>query len=151
MFETSLCLHDDGGLVVVKSAILPQDAASLSRYNDALMQVANALAKVQNPHVWPTSHKRGIYRTENSIHLVRQYFAASLASRISSRPFLTIADKKWLGWQLLKSLEQMHDAGICHGDIKTENALLTSWGWLMLADFAPFKPTMLPADNPVSY
>jgi serine/threonine protein kinase len=36
-----------------------------------------------------------------------------------------------------------------HGDIKAENVLLTSWGWAFLADFAPYKPTYLPADNPV--
>jgi serine/threonine protein kinase len=36
-----------------------------------------------------------------------------------------------------------------HGDIKAENVLLTSWGWALLADFAPYKPTYLPADNPV--
>lgn len=136
--------------MVVKSATLPQDAGALNRYNHALTHVGNALATVHNPHVWPTSPKRGIYRTDRSIHLVRQYFSASIASRISTRPFLTDAEKKWLGWQLLKAVAQMHDVGICHGDIKAENVLLTSWGWLMLADFAPYKPVMLPSDNPVS-
>ncbi len=29
--------------------------------------------------------------------------------------------------------------------------LLTSWGWLLLADPAPFKPTRLPADNPSEF
>lgn len=38
---------------------------------------------------------------------------------------------------------------MCHGDIKAENVLLTSWGWTFLADFAPYKPVHLPADNPV--
>ncbi len=33
---------------------------------------------------------------------------------------------------------------LCHGDIKTENVLLTGWSWVMLADFASFKPTLLP-------
>jgi serine/threonine protein kinase len=44
---------------------------------------------------------------------------------------------------------QVHEAGAVHGDIKAENVLLTSWGWAFLADFAPYKPTYLPADNPV--
>lgn len=38
---------------------------------------------------------------------------------------------------------------MCHGDIKAENVLLTSWGWVLLADWASYKPTYLPADNPV--
>ncbi|KAJ1619166.1 hypothetical protein T492DRAFT_1150940 [Pavlovales sp. CCMP2436] len=34
---------------------------------------------------------------------------------------------RWLAFQLLCALEQMHLHGVCHGDIKAENALLTSW------------------------
>lgn len=33
---------------------------------------------------------------------------------------------------------------------QAENVLLTSWHWLFVADWAPFKPTYLPEDNPVS-
>ena len=33
---------------------------------------------------------------------------------------------------------------VCHGDIKSENVMVTSWNWLLLADFASFKPTYLP-------
>lgn len=33
---------------------------------------------------------------------------------------------------------------VCHGDIKSENVMVTSWNWLLLTDFASFKPTYLP-------
>lgn len=33
---------------------------------------------------------------------------------------------------------------VCHGDIKAENILITGWNWLLLTDFASFKPTTLP-------
>lgn len=39
---------------------------------------------------------------------------------------------------------------MCHGDLKAENVLVTSWHWVYLADFASYKPVRLPADNPVS-
>jgi phosphoinositide-3-kinase regulatory subunit 4 len=55
----------------------------------------------------------------------------------------------WLAYQLLHSLAQAHGRGVCHGDIKCENVLVTSWAWLYLADFASYKPTYLPVDNPV--
>lgn len=29
--------------------------------------------------------------------------------------------------------------------------MLTSWNWVLLADFASFKPTFLPEDNPADY
>ena len=38
---------------------------------------------------------------------------------------------------------------MCHGDLKAENVLVTSWHWAYLADFASYKPVQLPADNPV--
>jgi phosphoinositide-3-kinase regulatory subunit 4 len=46
---------------------------------------------------------------------------------------------------------QSHAAGVRHGDIKTENVVITSWNWAFLTDFAFYKPTFLPADNPADY
>jgi len=38
---------------------------------------------------------------------------------------------------------------VAHGDIKTENILVTSWNWIYLTDFSTsFKPTFLPLDDP---
>ncbi|KAL4538852.1 hypothetical protein Ndes2526B_g02870 [Nannochloris sp. 'desiccata'] len=148
--RTSLCLHDEGGLVVVKSYKCIDDPAApdVGKYEDMLLTIRSALATVAAPHVWPTQR---IYRTESAVHLVRQYFSSSLTARISSRPFLTLPDKRWLGYQLLAAVSQAHGKGVCHGDIKPENVLITSWGWLLLADFAPYKPAMLPADNPAVF
>jgi serine/threonine protein kinase len=58
--------------------------------------------------------------------------------------------QRWIAFQLLHALAQVHERGICHGDIKCENSLVTSWNWVYLADIASYKPTYLPADNPVS-
>ena len=40
---------------------------------------------------------------------------------------------------------------MCHGDVKPENVLVTSWGWAYISDFAPYKPVALPADNPAPF
>lgn len=37
------------------------------------------------------------------------------------------------------------------GDIKCENVLVTSWNWLYLSDFASFKPTYIPYDDPSDF
>lgn len=42
-------------------------------------------------------------------------------------------------------------ACISAGDIKCENVLVTSWNWLYLADFASFKPTYIPHDDPSDF
>lgn len=49
-------------------------------------------------------------------------------------------------------MKECHSSGVYHGDIKTENTLVTSWNWLFLSDFsASFKPTYLPEDNPADF
>ena len=40
---------------------------------------------------------------------------------------------------------------VVHGDVKSENIMVTSWGWVVLTDFASFKPTYLPADEPAPF
>lgn len=62
-----------------------------------------------------------------------------------------VLSQRWLAYQLLLALAQCHGQGVCHGDIKPENVGLTSWDWAFLVDFAPYKPTLLPADNPADF
>lgn len=69
----------------------------------------------------------------------------------STRPFLEEIEKRWIAFQLLCGLRDCHARGIHHGDIKAENVLVTSWNWIYLSDFAPFKPTYLPEDNPADF
>lgn len=61
-------------------------------------------------------------------------------------------EKKWLSFQLLCAVRDCHALDVYHGDIKTENTLVTSWNWLYLSDFSSsFKPTYLPEDNPADF
>lgn len=49
-------------------------------------------------------------------------------------------------------MRDCHARNIYHGDIKTENVLVTSWNWLYLTDFsASYKPAYLPEDNPADF
>ncbi len=74
------------------------------------------------------------------------------ADQLSTRPFLEDIEKKWLSFQLLCALRDCHSRDVYHGDIKTENILVTSWNWLYLSDFSSsFKPTYLPEDNPADF
>ncbi|XP_044593942.1 phosphoinositide 3-kinase regulatory subunit 4 isoform X2 [Cotesia glomerata] len=82
---------------------------------------------------------------------MREYVKYSLYDRISTRPFLSNIEKKWITFQVLYALHQAHKFGVCHGDIKLENIMITSWNWVLLTDFASFKPTYLPEDNPADF
>lgn len=93
-----------------------------------------------------------IRETSTNGYLVRQYIHSSLYDRLSTRPFLEDIEKKWLSFQLLCAVRDCHSNNVHHGDIKTENVLVTSWNWLYLSDFSSsFKPTFLPEDNPADF
>lgn len=93
-----------------------------------------------------------VIETDTNGFLVRQYFYSSLYDRLSTRPFLEDIEKKWIAFQLLCALRDCHARDVFHGDIKTENILVTSWNWLYLTDFSSsFKPTTLPDDNPADF
>jgi len=149
--KSALCVHDKGGLGVIKVYIKRPDAPEdVEPYRRRLVEIRSALAGIPNPHAIPYISIQQSDRF-SAIYLQRQYLYANLSDRISSRPFLSLPEKKWIAYQLLLALQQCHGAGICHGDVKSENVLLTSWNWAVLADFAPYKPTLLPADNPANY
>ncbi len=47
-------------------------------------------------------------------------------------PLLSKIDKLWLSFQLLCALVQIHSENFYHGDIKTDNVMVTSWNWVFL-------------------
>lgn len=112
-----------------------------------MIEERKALADVPNALAY-----QRVVETETNGFLVRQYLYSSLYDRMSTRPFLEDIEKKWLAFQLLCGVRDCHARGIFHGDIKTENTLVTSWNWLYLSDFSSsFKPTTLPEDNPADF
>ena len=85
-----------------------------------------------------------VSNAHTQLKLFVEYERFSLSSPASTRPFLSTMEKRWIIFQLLKVLEECDLKKINHGDLKSENVLLTGWNWVMLADFASFKPTLLP-------
>jgi len=137
--------HQDG-LVLVKVVVKPY-AMRLDKYKRKIIQERKALADVPNALAY-----QRIVETETGGFLVRQYLYSSIYDRMSTRPFLEDIEKKWLAFQLLCGVRDCHARDIYHGDIKTENTLVTSWSWLYLSDFSSsFKPTTLPEDNPADF
>lgn len=86
--------------------------------------------------------------TDRAAFLFRQYVKYNLYDRISTRPFLTHIEKKWIAYQLICAVNEIHSLQIVHGDIKTENVLVNSFLWVSLADFASYKPVYLSKNHP---
>ncbi|ESQ54300.1 hypothetical protein EUTSA_v10024212mg [Eutrema salsugineum] len=146
-FKSILCKHDEG-LVLVKVYFKRGDSIDLREYERRLVKIKDIFLSLEHPHVWPFQFWQ---ETDKAAYLVRQYFFSNLHDRLSTRPFLSLVEKKWLAFQLLLAVKQCHEKNICHGDIKCENVLVTSWNWLYLADFASFKPTYIPYDDPSDF
>ena len=147
------CLHckcESGGSVVVKVYLTHDPDQDLKPFEEMLRAMSRGLSLERQPNLLPYQEwqQSGV---SNAAFLVRQYLSSSLVDRMATRPFLTSTEKRWLAFQLLKALEQLHGAGFCHGDIKPENVMVTSWNWLLLSDMAPFKPTYMPEDDPADY
>ncbi|KAA8523187.1 hypothetical protein F0562_009610 [Nyssa sinensis] len=141
------CKHDEG-LVLVKVYFKRGDSINLREYERRLSKIREIFRGLEHSHVWPFQFW---LETDKAAYLLRQYFFNNLHDRLSTRPFLSLVEKKWLAFQLLYAVKQSHENGICHGDIKCENVLVTSWNWLYLADFASFKPTYIPHDDPSDF
>ena len=56
--------------------------------------------------------------TERAAFLFRQFVRYNLYDRLSTRPFLTLVEKKWITFQLLCAVNEIHSLQIVHGDIK---------------------------------
>ncbi|KAI8161854.1 putative serine/threonine-protein kinase VPS15 [Colletotrichum sp. SAR 10_86] len=143
-FMKSIRARHHDGVALVKVLVKPYTPMPLEKYKRDIEKQRTALADVPNALGF-----QRIVETETNGYLVRQFLYNSLYDRMSTRPFLEDIEKKWLAFQLLCALRDCHARDIYHGDIKTENTLVTSWNWLYLSDFSsPFKPIMLPDDNP---
>lgn len=141
------------GQVVVKVYFKRGDKSQVQREQLAKLQLTQLCSMFNlrdQPNIVPYQRFEESTRSDCA-YLVRQYFAYNLYDRLNSRPFVGRVEKLWLMYQLLQAAQQAHAAGVRHGDIKAENVLVTSWGWLMLTDFGTFKPTYLAEDAPADF
>ena len=148
----SLCLQEVGPRlprvldpVSLRRVRLEDESMSLREYGERLEGIRERLGSITHPNVLPFVW---FPETQRSAFLVRAYVHSSLRERMTTRPFLTALESKWLTFQLLTALQQCEAAGLVHGDIKSNNILVTSWNWLVLSDLTGLKPGYLPEDNP---
>lgn len=144
-FKVARAKHREG-LLVVKVFAIQDPSLPLSSYKQELEELKIRLHSCHNCLAFQKASL-----SEKAAILFRQYVRDNLYDRISTRPFLNNVEKRWLAFQILTAVDQAHKAGVRHGDIKTENVMVTSWNWVLLTDFASFKPTYLPEDNPADF
>ncbi|CAI7757403.1 unnamed protein product, partial [Closterium sp. NIES-53] len=146
--KTLDCFHHEGR-VIVKVFLKRADLAlPLQAYEQQLKVIRHRLSGIDKSHVWPFQKW---YETERAAYVLRQYLFSTLHDRLGTRPFLGLTFKKWIAFQILKALDQAHSRGVCHGDLKADNVCVTAWNWVFVVDWAPFKPVLVPSDNPAIF
>ncbi|KDQ50203.1 hypothetical protein JAAARDRAFT_165024 [Jaapia argillacea MUCL 33604] len=145
--KTVKCRHRNGYLVV-KIFIKPDPGFSLRTYHRRLKVEREALQDLPNVYGY-----QAFVETDRAGYVIRQWVASNLYDRISTRPFLTPIEKLYISYQLLSALHQTRTLSkISHGDIKSENVLVTSSNTIYLSDFSTsYKPTYLPLDDPSDF
>ncbi|KAG0690529.1 Serine/threonine-protein kinase [Pichia californica] len=140
--KTIQCLSPSG-YKVVKLLIKPSGIEiDMHEILDNLNKLKFQLIDIPNTLPFDT-----LIDSERATYLIRPYARYNLYDRLSIRPFFESIEKKWIVYQLLVTLNKMHENNIFHGDLKTENVLLTSWNWILLSDIGLFKPVYLPDQN----
>lgn len=135
------------GPLVVKTFVKPEAYYSLRPLVRRLRIEREALADVPN-----TLTYQKVVETETAGYLIRQWMSTNLYDRISTRPFLTTIEKKWITFQLLQAMMEARRHNVPHGDLKSENVLVTSSLSVYIADFAAsFKQVYLPLNDPSDF
>ncbi|CBQ70440.1 related to VPS15-ser/thr protein kinase [Sporisorium reilianum SRZ2] len=135
------------GPIVVKAFVKPDPSISLKSLVKHIRIERESLADVPNVLTY-----QKVVETERAGYLIRQWLHSNLYDRISTRPFLSAVEKRWITYQLLHAMQDTHDRGIAHGDLKCENILVTTSLMIYVTDFASsFKPTFLPLDDPSDF
>ncbi|VDM98161.1 unnamed protein product [Thelazia callipaeda] len=131
--------HADGPSVL-KVFLFQDQSFSIDPYRDQVIQIRDLLCNAYNCCPF-----RRVYITSRCVVLSRPFQKYTLYDRLSTRPFLMDIEKKWIAFQLFKALAQCECAEVCHGDLKTQNILVSSYGWIQITDFASFKPANIPS------
>ena len=135
------------GPLVLKAFVKPDASISLKSLVKQIRIERESLADVPNVLTY-----QKVVETERAGYLIRQWLHSNLYDRISTRPFLSAVEKRWITYQLLHAMRDAHARGIAHGDLKCENVLVTTSLMIYVTDFASsFKPTFLPLDDPSDF
>ncbi|KAI9635914.1 uncharacterized protein MKK02DRAFT_25800 [Dioszegia hungarica] len=144
--KTILARHADGP-VVLKIFIKPDPSMSLRLHQRRLKHEREALADLSGANTYQM-----FVETEKAGYLIRQWIGSNLYDRVSIQPYLASIEKKWIAFQLLTCLRDARNRKVSHGDVKSENVLITSDLTVLLTDFSyTFKPTYLPIDDPSDF
>ena len=101
-------------------------------YEAEINKIKDAFNLYKHPNV--LTYDKIFNIEKKAIMGVRQFVCHNLKEKLHRIPKLSFMEKKWLVFQLMCAIAQIHSVGMVHGDIKPSNILITSFNHLFLAD-----------------
>ncbi|KIJ34245.1 hypothetical protein M422DRAFT_263742 [Sphaerobolus stellatus SS14] len=96
------------GPLVVKIYIKHDPGLSLRTYSSRLKAERDALKDLPNVYSY-----RAFMETDKAGYIVRQWLEGNLYDRISTRPFLSPIEKKWIAFQLINGMRGARKHNVC--------------------------------------
>src|SRR5467141_983740 len=112
--------------------ILPAGALADDATRERFRREALALSRLNHPHI---ATIYDLDRQEDVDFLVLEYIPGRTVSQMIQGPPLDEAEAVSIGTQIADALEEAHEQGIVHGDLKSENVLVTPKGRVKVLDF----------------
>ena len=127
--------------------IFPLKNPVYSKYSQDFIDIIKLYSELKyTPNILPLLKLEKLNDINAGI-LIRQYIKYNLNDIQYHMHCVSEIEKKWICFQLLQGLEQIHSQNRCHGDIKPNNILLTSKLSVFLSDISVYKPAYIQIEN----
>ena len=138
--------YENGIPFVIKLFPIENDKIYLKYFQD-FVEIKNYYSNIEStPNILPII-KVEKFPEANAGIVIRQYIKYNLKQALYYLACTSDIEKKWICFQLLHGLNQMHLKEKCHGDIKPENILVTSKFSVFFSDISVYKPVYLIIEN----
>ena len=134
--------YENGIPFVIKLFPIENDKIYLKYFQD-FVEIKNYYSNIEStPNILPII-KVEKFPEANAGIVIRQYIKYNLKQALYYLACTSDIEKKWICFQLLHGLNQMHSKEKCHGDIKPENILVTSKFSVFFSDINYRKFTII--------
>jgi serine/threonine-protein kinase len=112
--------------------VLPAGALSGDAARERFRREALTLSQLNHPHI---ATIYDLDRQEGVDFLVMEYIPGRTLAQMIAERSLAESEVASIGCQIAEALEEAHEQGIVHGDLKPENVIVTPKGWVKVLDF----------------